>query len=77
MPSDYAGVVSEPYDDGGAWKQELARELEAAGYEIDWSKAMRRRFRCLSRGYRVASASEIRPCAATVRQTRSLRYKRR
>lgn len=42
VPSDYAGVVYEPYDDGGAWKQALARELEAAGYEIDWNKVMRR-----------------------------------
>lgn len=42
VPSDYAGVVYEPYDDGSAWKQALARELEAAGYEIDWNKVMRR-----------------------------------
>jgi hypothetical protein len=42
VPYDYAGVVYEPYDDGCAWKQALARELEAAGHEIDWSKAMRR-----------------------------------
>jgi hypothetical protein len=29
-------------DDGGAWKQALGRELQAAGHEIDWNKVMRR-----------------------------------
>lgn len=41
IPSDWRGVVDEPFDPGGAWKQTLARELEAAQYEIDWNKAMR------------------------------------
>jgi len=41
IPSDWRGVVDEPYDAGGAWKQTLARELAAAGYEIDWNKVMR------------------------------------
>jgi hypothetical protein len=27
-------------DAGGAWKQTLARELKAAGYEIDWNVVM-------------------------------------
>jgi predicted nucleotide-binding protein len=42
VPSDIVGVVFEPYDDAGAWKQIIARELQAAGYVIDWNKVMRR-----------------------------------
>ncbi len=41
IPSDFAGVVAEPFDDGGAWKQKLATELEAADFQIDWNKVMR------------------------------------
>lgn len=40
IPTDFAGVVWEPLDDGGAWKQGLARELTATGYTIDWNKVM-------------------------------------
>jgi predicted nucleotide-binding protein len=40
IPSDWCGVVDEPYDAGGGWKQTLARELKAAEYEIDWNKVM-------------------------------------
>lgn len=40
IPTDFAGVVWEALDDGGAWKTALARELKAAGYEIDWNKVM-------------------------------------
>jgi len=40
IPSDFGGVVYEEYDSGG-WKQVLGRELEAAGFEIDWNKVMR------------------------------------
>lgn len=39
-PSDFDGVVYISLDNG-AWKRELSRELEAAGYEIDWNKIMR------------------------------------
>jgi predicted nucleotide-binding protein len=42
IPSDWRGVVDEPYDMGGGWKQTLARELQAAGYEVDWNTVMRR-----------------------------------
>lgn len=40
IPTDFAGVVWETLDDGGAWKTALARELKAASYEIDWNKVM-------------------------------------
>ena len=41
IPSDYMGVLYTPFDNGGAWRQILARELRTAGYEIDWNKVMR------------------------------------
>ncbi|CAA9307794.1 MAG: hypothetical protein AVDCRST_MAG68-991 [uncultured Gemmatimonadetes bacterium] len=41
IPGDFAGVVWTPMDAGNGWKQELARELAAAGYEIEWKKVMR------------------------------------
>jgi predicted nucleotide-binding protein len=41
IPSDWRGVVDEPYDAGGGWRQTLARELDAADYEIDWNRVMR------------------------------------
>ena len=39
-PSDFDGVVYISLDDGN-WRMGLSRELEAAGYPIDWNKAMR------------------------------------
>lgn len=41
IPSDFAGVVWSTMDTNGAWKQELAKELAAAGYGIDWNLVMR------------------------------------
>ncbi len=41
IPSDFEGVVYVKFDDSGGWKQALGKELEAAGFEIDWGKAMR------------------------------------
>jgi len=41
IPSDFAGVVWENMDEAGAWKQALARELQAAGHEIDWNSVMK------------------------------------
>jgi len=41
IPSDFAGVVWTALDEAGAWKQSLARELQAAGHTIDWNKVMR------------------------------------
>jgi predicted nucleotide-binding protein len=41
LPSDYVGVGYEELDDKGAWRVALARELDAAGHDIDWNKVMR------------------------------------
>jgi hypothetical protein len=41
VPSDFGGVVYEPFDAGGAWKQALSREFQAAGFDIDWNVAMK------------------------------------
>lgn len=38
-PSDFDGVVYTPYDP--AWKVALSKELEAAGYTVDWNIIMR------------------------------------
>ncbi len=38
IPSDFDGVVYETYDDHGAWKSKLAKELEAAEFIVDWAK---------------------------------------
>jgi len=35
IPSELAGVVWEPMDERGGWKLALARELKAAGHQID------------------------------------------
>jgi predicted nucleotide-binding protein len=40
IPSDIIGVVWTPFDEHGAWKTALARELKDAGHEIDWEKVM-------------------------------------
>lgn len=41
IPSDFAGVVWESMDEGAAWQQGLARELQDAGYQIDWNVVMK------------------------------------
>lgn len=38
LPSDLSGVVYVPIDENDAWKFSLAKELRAAGYEIDLNK---------------------------------------
>lgn len=35
VPSDYAGVLYQPLDDSGAWRLHIAREIKAAGIEVD------------------------------------------
>jgi predicted nucleotide-binding protein len=42
QPSDILGVAYVNYDDHAPWRQELAREIEAAGIEVDWNKVMKR-----------------------------------
>lgn len=39
FPSDLNGFAWHPLD--GGWRQALAKELDSAGYEIDWNKVMR------------------------------------
>ena len=39
IPSDYSGVLFIGKDDRGAWRQELARELKAAGFPVDLNLA--------------------------------------
>lgn len=41
LPSDILGVVYTPMDDAGAWRQALAKELDAAGLAVDWNTVMR------------------------------------
>ncbi|MCB8884021.1 nucleotide-binding protein [Acidisoma cellulosilytica] len=41
IPSDFEGVVYITFDDNDGWKTSLGRELDSAGFEIDWGKAMR------------------------------------
>jgi hypothetical protein len=38
IPSDFGGVVYEPFDASGGWKLALGRQLKAAGFDIDWNK---------------------------------------
>jgi predicted nucleotide-binding protein len=40
VPSDFAGVVYVPIDNAGAWKFSLAKELLAAGFDIDVKKIL-------------------------------------
>ena len=37
-PNDISGVVYETFDEGGAWKFKLAREMKFAGCDIDMNK---------------------------------------
>jgi predicted nucleotide-binding protein len=39
LPSDIAGLVTIRIDDAGAWKMLLAKELDAAGVDVDFSRA--------------------------------------
>jgi predicted nucleotide-binding protein len=38
LPSDYQGVLYTKIDSAGAWQMELAREIKAAGIDIDLNK---------------------------------------
>ena len=35
IPSDYYGVLYIPFDESGAWKMELVKELKNAGFDVD------------------------------------------
>jgi predicted nucleotide-binding protein len=41
LPSDILGIAWTPLDPAGAWKQRLAKELDAVGYHFDWNRVMR------------------------------------
>lgn len=38
LPSDYTSVVYIPLDSGGGWRIHLAKELQAAGFDVDMNK---------------------------------------
>jgi len=38
MPSDYQGVIYKPFDDAGAWRFELVKELKALNYDVNSDK---------------------------------------
>jgi predicted nucleotide-binding protein len=40
IPSDYHGVLFIDFDESGAWRTKIAREIKASGVEIDLNKAM-------------------------------------
>ncbi|MBA7484030.1 hypothetical protein ES707_19550 [subsurface metagenome] len=40
MPSDYQGVLFVPYDGGGNWRFEIAREMKSAGLSIDMNRVI-------------------------------------
>jgi len=35
LPSDYSGILYTQFDEHGAWRFKLAKELKTAGYDID------------------------------------------
>jgi predicted nucleotide-binding protein len=41
LPSDISGVLYTPLDPSGAWMMELAREMIAAGIDLDLNRAVR------------------------------------
>jgi predicted nucleotide-binding protein len=40
-PSDINGVLYVPWDEAGAWKQRVAREMLAAGLPVDMNRLVR------------------------------------
>lgn len=40
IPSDYSGVLFVPFDDAGAWRFLLAKEMKAAGLNVDLNKVI-------------------------------------
>ena len=37
QPSDVGGIVYVRLDSSGGWRAQLAKNLDAAGFKIDWS----------------------------------------
>jgi predicted nucleotide-binding protein len=40
LPSDILGVAYVPMDESGGWKLLLAKELRAAGFDVDLNRAI-------------------------------------
>ncbi len=40
LPSDFSGVVYVTYDKGASWRSQLAKEISAAGIDVDLRKAL-------------------------------------
>lgn len=40
IPSDFEGVIYKPFDKAGAWKLDLAKELQEAGFGVDMNKVV-------------------------------------
>jgi predicted nucleotide-binding protein len=40
IPSDYSGVLFIKFDEAGAWRLAVAKEIKAAGIDIDMNKAL-------------------------------------
>jgi predicted nucleotide-binding protein with TIR-like domain len=40
LPSDFSGVLYVSYDKGGSWRSQLAKEISAAGIDVDLKKAL-------------------------------------
>jgi len=40
IPSDYSGVLFIKFDEAGAWRLSLAKEIKAAGITVDMNKAL-------------------------------------
>lgn len=41
IPTDFSGVIWNPIDESGAWKQILSKELKEAGYNFDSEKLLK------------------------------------
>lgn len=40
VPSDYSGVLYHQMDEAGAWRFHLAREIKAAGVDVDLNRVV-------------------------------------
>lgn len=72
IPSDFTGVLYEDLDARGAWRTRIGQELQAAGYMIDWNKAMQPRL-CSIAMLRMFATDRRRGKQASSRFLKSLR----